>query len=352
MIKTVNGSVLLNTKALNGLIASDLNGYNSIHLPKTFTKEDISAVEEDVPMPELTQRWSHPKRIQDQLPPRLPGAKVGLLIGSNCPKALQPMDIVASQNGGPFTVKTFAGWVIVGPLYMCNKEHSTVNCNRVATKEIGSQRSFDHHFTVEDRVTPQVFNEILELDFSKRSKGKEHEYSLEDRKFQQIVNEGVKRTDDNHYEIPLPFRLPNVRFPDNREQVLHTAYWQKKKLTRKGAFYKDYVNFISDIIAKGYARKVSSDRLTTDMGKVWYIPHHGVYHSKKPKKTRVVFDCSTRFGGTSLNYQLIQGPDLTNTLVGVLTRFCQKLIAFIADIVPSGSSARGAKRFTSFFLVA
>ena len=121
----------------------------------------------------------------------MPGAKVGLLIGSNCPKALEPMDVVASENGGPFAVKTFAGWAIVGPLNMCNKEHSTVNCNRIATKEIGSKRLFDHHFMIEDRVkeivTPQALNEMFELDFSERSIGKELEHSQEDRKFLQMV---------------------------------------------------------------------------------------------------------------------------------------------------------------------
>ena len=34
----------------------------------------------------------------------------------------------------------------------------------------------------------------------------------------------------------------------------------------------------------------------------------------------------------SLNNQLLEGPDITNTLVGVLTRFCQRPIAFLADI--------------------
>ena len=28
------------------------------------------------------------------------------------------------------------------------------------------------------------------------------------------------------------------------------------------------------------------------IGKVNYVPHHGVYHPKKPDKIRVAFDCS------------------------------------------------------------
>ena len=89
---------------------------------------------------------------------------------------------------------------------------------------------------------------------------------------------------------------------------------------------------MNSIIAKGFARKVPSDRLFAKPGQLWYIPHYGVYHVKKPNKIRVVFDCSARFGGTSLNDQLPQGPDLTNGLVGVLTRFRQGPVAFMSDV--------------------
>ena len=46
----------------------------------------------------------------------------------------------------------------------------------------------------------------------------------------------------------------------------------------------------------------------------------------------MVFDCGAKYHGTSLNQQLLQGPDLTNPLVGVLIRFRQEPIAMAADI--------------------
>ncbi|XP_043972835.1 uncharacterized protein LOC122831013 [Gambusia affinis] len=87
---------------------------------------------------------------------------------------------------------------------------------------------------------------------------------------------------------------------------------------------------MNDIITRGDAEKVPEQEL--DNKTAWYIPHHGVYHPHKPEKIRVVFDCSARFRGTSLNDHLLTGPDLTNTLVGVLCRFRKGPIAIMCDV--------------------
>lgn len=79
------------------------------------------------------------------------------------------------------------------------------------------------------------------------------------------------------------------------------------------------------------AERVPTEQLAFFDGRVQYIPHHGVYHSKK-KKLRVVFDCGATFQGMSLNSQVLQGPDLTSLLVGVLTRFRKEPVVLMADV--------------------
>ena len=115
--------------------------------------------------------------------------------------------------------------------------------------------------------------------------------------------------------------------PNNRQQAVKRVPWQRKE------YWNDYKAFINEIITKGYTEKVPQEILEkTYPGKAWYIPHHDVYHPKKPDKIRVVFNCNANSAGTSLNDQLLQGPDLTNLLVGVLPCFRQEPVAFMADI--------------------
>ena len=69
-----------------------------------------------------------------------------------------------------------------------------------------------------------------------------------------------------------------------------------------------------------------------DKGCVWCLPHFGVYHPRKLDQVHVVFNSSAEFQGVSLNKELLPGPDLMNSLVGVLIRFRQDNITMICDI--------------------
>ena len=85
------------------------------------------------------------------------------------------------------------------------------------------------------------------------------------------------------------------------------------------------------LLLNGYARKNDQENSTTEKGRVWYLPHHGINNPCKSDKNRVLFDCSVQYESQSLKDYLSQGLDLPNKLVGVLTRFRQEKFAFLAD---------------------
>jgi hypothetical protein len=170
---------------------------------------------------------------------------------------------------------------------------------------------------------------LLESDFNDVracTEPDERGYSIEDRRFMEIVENWV-RFADGKYEVPMPFRTSPVVLPNNQSQALMRMKWQSRKMISNPEYGKDYVNFIQTLIDKGYCEPVDDDG-----GDAWFLPHHGVYHPHKPGKIRVVFDCSAKHQGNSLNDQLLQGPDLANNLWGVLTRFRLDQVAFVSDL--------------------
>ena len=66
--------------------------------------------------------------------------------------------------------------------------------------------------------------------------------------------------------------------------------------------------------------------------RTWYFPHHGMFDLQKQDKIRVVFDAASLHDGFSPNNQLLQGPDLPNSLLGILLWFRQYPVALVADI--------------------
>ena len=84
----------------------------------------------------------------------------------------------------------------------------------------------------------------------------------------------------------------------------------KGRLKRDEELRIKYKAVIDDYVAKGYAKKMSNEEAAERSDVTWYLPHHPVLNPNKPGKVRVVFDAAAKFQGTSLNDQLVQGPDL------------------------------------------
>ncbi|KAJ8404510.1 hypothetical protein AAFF_G00337770 [Aldrovandia affinis] len=154
--------------------------------------------------------------------------------------------------------------------------------------------------------------------------------SQEDQQFMQSVKK-TTTFENGHYSIGLPLRNHKLPMPKNRCMAEQRLASLRRKFRKDPGFYEDYKCFMDNVIEKGYAVRVPDDQLNHADARVSYIPHHGVYHPKK-RKIRVVFDCAASFQDQSLNSRLLQGPNMTNTLVGVLLRFREEPVAMMADI--------------------
>ena len=78
------------TQKVDGLFVEDFGHEVVIPLPKTLSSPMTPARHEQIPRPEAALKWSHTKQIDEKLMPYSEDIRVGLLMGSDCPRAIVP----------------------------------------------------------------------------------------------------------------------------------------------------------------------------------------------------------------------------------------------------------------------
>lgn len=255
--------------------------------------ETISCNRNQIPHCGNIGQYPHLKDHMDKLPP-LMEIPIGLLIGRDSPDALLPIEVISSERKGePFAAKTILGWYVIGG---SAKTYTSITTNMTTFSILEN--------TDEDR-----------------------QISQDDIKFLEIMNQQLERMTNGSIIMPLPFKArPNL--PNNRQLAEKRLKGLMKKFSRDASFKGKYAEFMDDLITRGHAEAVTQDGKP---GETWYIPHFAVQHPKK-EKLRIVHDCSAIFRNECLNDKLLQGPDMVNSLVGILCRFRKEPIALACDV--------------------
>lgn len=147
-------------------------------------------------------------------------------------------------------------------------------------------------------MTPLDALRILETDF-KDTHANDKIVSQGHLIFLDKLKENIKKN-----EMPLPFK-ERPCLPDNKQLAVVRLSHLKRKFNANEKYKNDYVNYMKDITERGDVEEVSTEGTE---GEKWCIPHHGIYHPKKTEKLRVVFDCSAKYKGSSLNDHLLCRP--------------------------------------------
>ena len=335
-LETAIGQKTVTTSALDNLRVRCTDEHKArypesseVKLPTTFTRLSLPADKRDIACKDKATQWDHLKEAVSNMEEYDESLPIALLIGLNCPRAREPYESVRGNDYAPYAVRNALGWCIMGPVGC--KVDDSIKCNRTrlytSSGDSMHNNISQHHLAVtkpvKENFVKDRLQEIWMTDFTEHN-GEELALSFEDKKFIDIMSRNVKLK-DGKYELPLPFRKAEPHLPESRQQARSRLNSIKRRLRSDNKFREDYTAFMEEIIGKGYANECSDD------SGQWYIPHHGVYHPRK-NKIRVVFDCAAQNAGVSLNSELLQGPDLTNSLLGVLMRFRLERVAFMADI--------------------
>ena len=108
-----------------------------IPLPRTYTRVIIPTKLSQIPTPETARKWTHPKRIADQLMSYEEDFDVSLLLGTNCARAIKPRKVIPGNDDDPYAQRTTLGWGIIGMVEpgRCNCEER-VDVHRIVSCEV------------------------------------------------------------------------------------------------------------------------------------------------------------------------------------------------------------------------
>ncbi|XP_071948974.1 uncharacterized protein [Antedon mediterranea] len=307
-LDTMLNSQLVETCTVDGLIVSDIEGNSSIRMPAVYNKDKIPVKIEHIPTMKDIEQWGHLHDVK--LHQLSSNATIDLLIGNNVPDAYTPSDIRTGPPSSPHATKTALGWIPWNVIRIGNTTNVNSSFINVAISKHDESESLE-----------RTYRESLKYDFPERVIDDKREWSQEDKRFIKIMADSCNFV-DGHYQMELPLRDKKLKI-------------------------QDYVKFMTSVIDQGYAEEVSP--YESQDGLTWYIPHHGVYHPKKPTKIRVVFDCAARYLGVALNDLLLCGPNLLNNLNGILLRFRQHPVAFMSDIETMFYQVKVPKKHRNLF---
>ena len=275
--------------------------------------DHLNVPEKKVKLKELQERWPH---LSDLELTEVAGTQVTLLLGSDVPELIVPLETRHGPKGSPIGVRTRIGWTVTGRLPGHIQECESVCKVHVATPD-------------------EELNETVKTWWRTENFGcrydNDTQRSVEDERVMKFLDENTRKV-DGRYEVPLIWHDDKVELLDNFAAAAERLNFLEKKLNCNPELAERYRKTIDMDMEKGYIKRLTKEEATAPVMRKWYLPHHPVLNPKKPEKVRRVCDAAAKFQGSSLNSQLLSGPDLLNNLVGIFMRFREEKVALSGDI--------------------
>ncbi|XP_063389642.1 uncharacterized protein LOC134675361 [Cydia fagiglandana] len=290
-----------------------IRGFCSRHmeLMETYTVCDIGLGAQGVPR-DLVDKCDHLSKIADELsyPPAVPT----IVIGQDNWHLIISRQIIDGPPNLPVASLTRLGWVLHGPDRTRRAAVQFVGHARPNTADDEALQLMKRHFDIESLGVSQ---KLPRADPDQRA------LDLLEATCEKIPGE-------QRYRSGLLWRSDDEKLPDNREQALKRLYSLERKLDRDAKLKAEYAKHMNNLLDKGYAEKMDS-RPPPEAPRAWYLAHFPTFHPQRGKM-RLVWDAAATAYGRSLNSALLAGPDLLESLFGVLVRFREGKIAVIADV--------------------
>ena len=308
-LQLANGDIKTFDTEETSCMITDIDGNVSFHLEEVNVVDRLPNLGGSIPSSDNLLRHEH---LADVHIPDIDENEVELIIGTGSPELHVFSEVRRGDATKPWAGKSPLGWVLFGRDNTCLEQEPINHVSLITTQRLD---------LVSDAICPCQFDHAdLFTDSDERLPSQDDERSID-------VMKSSCELRDGHYSMRLPWRDGCPKLPNNYNMALSRLKSLGRRLKREPNNLTLYQDKVNEMVQLGHAKRASQDDKDVPSERTWYIPHHYI-----KKKFRIVFDCAATCQGTSLNQQLLQGPDNTNSLIGVLLRFRFYSVAIVGDI--------------------
>eukprot|EP00057_Strongylocentrotus_purpuratus_P016422 XP_011670896.1 PREDICTED: uncharacterized protein LOC105441474 [Strongylocentrotus purpuratus] len=219
------------------------------------------------------------------------------------------------QRGNFIFRKSPLGWVVFGASKL-NQQYQ----NRVLNVQLSPATDLSAFWTTESMGVDVGCH--CEAEMMTKVEKEEHD----------LIWNSAKKV-GKQWLVPYPWKDNPEKLPDNRVQAERMLQATEKRLAKNPEHAEVYKQQMQEMVEMGFSRKLTDEEKKRHDGPVHYIGHHAVVRpEKKSTPVRIVFNSSAVFKGQCLNDYWFKGPDLLQSLFGVLLRFREHRVAICADI--------------------
>nr|XP_041632498.1 uncharacterized protein LOC121502822 [Drosophila kikkawai] len=157
-------------------------------------------------------------------------------------------------------------------------------------------------------------------------------YTPEQRKCEEKFVDSVRRDDDGHIGVRLPFKTDPSLLGNSYETARRRFQALERRLSRSADIRSKYIDFMQEFQTLGHMSLVEMPQLNVPH---FYISHHCVLKpTSTSTKLRVVFDASCQTTSQkSISDLLMVGPTIQPDLYTLLLRFRTYRYVITADVV-------------------
>ncbi|KAK7892056.1 hypothetical protein WMY93_024019 [Mugilogobius chulae] len=306
-LKTCAGPLETAGRKAEGFLIESLDGQIVLSLPPLIECNEILNDRSEIPTPDAARCQPHLRKIAEHIPELDPNAEILILLGRDVLRVHKVRQQVNGPHNAPFAQKLDLGWVLIGDVCLGNAHKPTVSTYRTNVLENGRPsictpcnnsikliENLGQGGEQKSKPCKASLEALGQNIFNETSSDNKPGPSMEDTLFLELMDKEMFKDESNHWVAPLPFRPHRQLLSNNREYALSRLHSLQKTLYRKPKVREQFIEFMSKILQNQHA------------------------------------EC--KVFGDVLNNTLLKGPDLNNSLIGVLVRFRKEQVAVLADI--------------------